>query len=205
MKDKILIILSIILIIISLSVGVYVRNSEEGILFDMDIMKYIHGNMTLEIAKFMNIITFFGSSYFFIFIGIIIFIFLKRNNNCKGIILLITSTLGSYILNYILKNIFVRTRPLEYFLIEQGGYSFPSGHSMVSISFYTTMTYLLTKSQSSKRINIILWIANFIIVAFIGFSRVFLGVHWPTDVLVGFILGLVYSYATVKIVEKTNN
>lgn len=73
-----------------------------------------------------------------------------RQNNTQGILLLILSTLGSYGLNFILKNIFVRTRPLKYFLIEQGGYSFPSGHAMVSMTFYTTMTYIFTRDCEKK-------------------------------------------------------
>lgn len=123
---------------------------------------------------------------------------MANNEDLNGIVLLILSTLGSYGVNFIFKNIFIRVRPLEYFLIEQGGYSFPSGHAMVSMSFYTTMTYLISKGRKKRSSRIILFITNFVIVTIIGFSRVYLGVHWPTDVLMGFIVGLVFTYTSIK-------
>lgn len=83
----------------------------------------------------MKRITYLGSVYFLLPIGILIFFIMIKKKDRSGIILLILSTLGSYGLNLMLKNIIIRTRPLKYFLIEQGGYSFPSGHAMVSMSF----------------------------------------------------------------------
>ncbi len=142
----------------------------------------------------MGKITYFGSVYFFLPIGILIFFIMITTKNKNGIILLLLSTSGSYGLNFALKNIIIRTRPLKYFLIEQSGYSFPSGHAMVSMTFYTTMTYLLLKNKDSNKVGKILWIINFIVVGLIGFSRVYLGVHWPTDILIGYLLGYIFYY-----------
>ena len=100
-----------------------------------------------------------------------------------------------------LKNIFVRTRPLKYFLIEQGGYSFPSGHAMVSMTFYTTMVYILLKDQKRNKIQGILWAINFIIITLIGFSRIYLGVHWPTDILTGYLIGLIFTCTSIKVIK----
>lgn len=198
MKNKIIILINIILIIIFFIIGIWVRDSEEGILFDESVMDYVHSKTTIKGIKIMKIITFLGSAYFLFPLGIIIFLFMAKNKNLNGILLLILSTLGSYGLNFIFKNIFIRVRPLEYFLIEQSGYSFPSGHAMVSMSFYTTMTYLICKKLKKPEFNTIFYIVNFIIVVIIGFSRIYLGVHWPTDVLMGFIMGLVFTYTSIK-------
>ncbi|NLW22834.1 MAG: phosphatase PAP2 family protein [Tissierellia bacterium] len=200
MKDKIIVILSILSLIIFFLVGFSVRKSEEGILFDERVMEYIHRVHTPVGINLMKLITYFGSVYFLLPVGIAIFIFMNRRGKPRGIILLIVSTLGSYCLNLILKNIFIRTRPLDYFLIEQGGYSFPSGHSMVSMTFYTTMTYLIVKRINRRGMRKALWIINFLFIFFIGFSRVYLGVHWPTDVLGGFLIGLIFTYISIKLI-----
>lgn len=194
------IILSAISLIILMAIGINIRASNEGILFDERVMEYIHNKTTPMGIEIMKKITFFGSSKFFISFGLIVFLFMFWKKNLKGMAMVLFSTLGSYGINFLLKNIFIRTRPLKYFLIEQSGYSFPSGHAMVSMSFYTTMTYLIMKKDKNKKI---LWILNFLIIALIGFSRIYLGVHWPTDILMGYLLGyVVHCFIVHFIVSK---
>lgn len=195
-KKHSIIILSIISLILLMVIGVNIRASEEGILFDEKIMEYVHNRTTPIGIEIMKKISFFGSAKFFLSFGLIIFLLMFWKKNLKGMALVVLSTLGSYGINFLLKNIFIRTRPLKYFLIEQGGYSFPSGHAMVSMSFYTTMTYLIMKNKDENKK--ILWILNFLIIALIGFSRIYLGVHWPTDVLMGYLLGYVFFRIIVK-------
>lgn len=201
MKNKKVIIISIISIIITLAIGIFIRASETGILFDEIMMEYVHNKTTALGISIMTKITYLGSVYFFLPAGILIFILMVKKKNLEGIRLLVLSTIGSYGLNSMLKKIFIRARPLKYFLIEQEGYSFPSGHAMVSMSFYTTMTYLLVKNMSNQNAKKILWIINFIIVTSIGFSRIYLGVHWPTDILVGYLLGYIFYYSSTRIVK----
>lgn len=105
-------------------------------------------------------------------------------------------------MNATFKNIFSRTRPLNYILIEHGGYSFPSGHSMVSMSFYTALTYILLKNVKDKKTRTLVWIGNFVLIGLIGFSRLYLGVHWPTDVLVGFSLGFIFFEISKNIINE---
>lgn len=195
-KKHSIIILSIISLILLMVIGVNIRASEEGILFDEKIMEYVHNRTTPIGIKIMKKISFFGSAKFFLSFGLIIFLLMFWKKNLKGMALVVLSTLGSYGINFLLKNIFIRTRPLKYFLIEQGGYSFPSGHAMVSMSFYATMTYLIMKNKDENKK--ILWILSFLIIALIGFSRIYLGVHWPTDILIGYLLGYVFFRIIVK-------
>lgn len=195
-KKHRLIILNIMSLIILMVIGINIRASNEGILFDEKIMEYVHQRTTTIGIEIMKKITFFGAAKFFIPIGFIIFLYMLKKRDIEGMKLVALSTLGSYGVNFLLKNIFIRTRPLKYFLIEQGGYSFPSGHAMVSMSFYTTMTYLIIKNKEENQK--ILWMFNFLIIGLIGFSRIYLGVHWPTDVLMGYLLGYVFFKTIVK-------
>lgn len=195
-KKHRLIILNIMSLIILMVIGINIRASNEGILFDEKIMEYVHQRTTTIGIEIMKKITFFGAAKFFIPIGFIIFLYMLKKRDTEGMKLVALSTLGSYGVNFLLKNIFIRTRPLKYFLIEQGGYSFPSGHAMVSMSFYTTMTYLIIKNKEENQK--ILWMFNFLIIGLIGFSRIYLGVHWPTDVLMGYLLGYVFFKTIVK-------
>ncbi|MCF6459972.1 phosphatase PAP2 family protein [Clostridium sp. Cult3] len=194
--------LAILALIIFIVIGVKVKASQEGILFDERIMDYIHGKATLLGIDIMRKVTYFGSVYFFLPIGLIIFFYMLRKRDTIGVFLLILSTLGSYGLNYILKNIFIRTRPLKYFLIEQGGYSFPSGHAMVSMTFYTTMTYLLIRKINKKETKVLLKSINFLTIVLIGFSRIYLGVHWPTDVLMGYLIGYLFYIGMISLIPK---
>ena len=151
-KNKKIRILNFIAIISTLVIGVIVRGSDEGILFDKKVMEYVHNRTTPLGINIMKKITYFGSVYFLLPIGILVLFIMITRKNRNGIILLLLSTLGSYGLNFIIKNIIIRTRPIKYFLIEQSGYSYPSGHTMVSMTFYTTMTYLLLKNKNGERI-----------------------------------------------------
>ncbi|NMA86954.1 MAG: phosphatase PAP2 family protein [Tissierellia bacterium] len=199
-KNNKLTILTIVSIILLIVIGMNIRASEEGILFDEGVMKFVHERTSHFGMKIMQMITFFGSSKFFLAFGFILLLLMFRRKNLEGMFLVITSIVGSYGINFILKHLFIRTRPINYFLIEQGGYSFPSGHAMVSMSFYTTMTYWAIKNNGGNKK--ILRLFNFIIVALIGYSRIYLGVHWPTDILMGYLLGyVVYRWSTNFLIE----
>ena len=203
MKDsKKIIVLSIIALIIVMLVGPQVKNSADGILFDKIIMDYIHNNTNPLGVSIMKFISLLGSPSFFLSVVLSIFVYLLMNKKRRNAKLILLSVVGSFFLNASLKNIFTRIRPLNYMLIKYGGYSFPSGHSMVSMSFYTTLTYILLQNVKDKKTRTFMWIGNFVIIGLVGFSRLYLGVHWPTDVIVGFSLGFIFFVIIKSIVKK---
>ena len=105
------------------------------------------------------------------------------------------------IINIILKLIFIRERPLDG-IITETGYSYPSGHSFVSFAFYGFLVYLITKSNLTKRTKIFFTSLLIVLIPLIGLSRVYLGVHYPSDVLGGFIGGAIYLLIYIEIIKK---
>ncbi len=198
-RDKIVI---SIFVMIFLLIGISVRNISSGILFDRFILDAIHKDSNPVLLSLMKFISFIGSSSFLIPLMLVAIIYTLYKKEHQTLKLLMTSTLGSYALNFILKIIFSRTRPLDYFLVDQGGLSYPSGHSMVNMTFYMTLAYIANKNlkdQNKKK-----WIYGFAFIAVLlmGISRLYLGVHWPTDVIGGYLIGYVFFYMTIKLLEK---
>ena len=96
----------------------------------------------------------------------------------------------SVVIYEILKAIFKRARPDEALrLIHETGFSFPSGHSMTSLVFYGLAIYLINRKLKNKMTAKILTVILSGLIILIGFSRIYLGVHYPTDVLGGFCTG----------------
>lgn len=192
MKNNRHIIIISILLILFLIMGFMVRDSAEGILFDMAILEAIHSSTNPVIFNIMNFISFIGSYKFLIpavGFAIIISIINKRYFVSK---ILLVNTLGSFVFNFLLKEIFNRTRPLELFLVEQGGLSYPSGHSMVTMSMYLAIAYLITREERNPRKKKKVYIIASGLILLMGISRLYLGVHWPTDVIGGFIIGYIF-------------
>ena len=103
-----------------------------------------------------------------------------------------------FILNRILKFIIARPRPERLKLVFEDGYSFPSGHSMVAFGFYGFLIYLICKKIENKKIKYPLIVFLSLLILFIGISRVYLGVHYVTDVIGGFIFTFLYLIVFVK-------
>src|SRR5690606_23156608 len=134
-----------LLSIIFFSLGFMARRSDEGILFDTAIIDYIHNNINSILLRIMEIVSFIGSAAFIIPIVAMVLAYNLIKKKYYESKLLLLSTAGSWILNFLLKQVFGRTRPLDYFLVDQGGFSYPSGHTMVATTFYFTIAYLLTR------------------------------------------------------------
>lgn len=112
--------------------------------------------------------------------------------------MLAVSLAGGWLLNTVLKEVFHRTRPDIEHLVAAGGYSFPSGHAMIATAFYGMLGYLIWLNL--KRRDKPAWyvmVLTFILVVAIGTSRIYLGVHFPSDVIAGFAAGGVWLVACV--------
>ena len=160
------------------------------------ISTFLISDFTTPIAKF---ITNFGGAIFLIILTITLFILIKNKKIGLSIILNLIVITG---LNQILKNILQRPRPTEYRLIEETGFSFPSGHSMVSMAFYGYLIYLIYKYVKNKYLKWISIVLLSILICYIGISRIYLGVHYTSDVLGGFLIALSYLIVYTLIVNR---
>ena len=160
------------------------------------ISTFLISDFTTTIAKF---ITNFGGAIFLIILTITLFILIKNKKIGLSIILNLIVITG---LNQILKYIWQRPRPTEYRLIEETGFSFPSGHSMVSMAFYGYLIYLIYKYVKNKDLKWISIVLLSILICSIGISRIYLGVHYTSDVLGGFLISLSYLIVYTLIVNR---
>ncbi len=160
------------------------------------ISTFLISDFATPIAKF---ITNFGGAIFLITLTVILFILIKN----KKIGLSIFSNLVIItVLNQLLKRILQRPRPTEFRIIEETGYSFPSGHSMVSMAFYGYLIYLIYKYVKNKYVKWILIVLLSILICSIGVSRIYLGVHYTSDVLGGFLVSISYLVLFISTVNK---
>ncbi len=160
--------------------------------FDNTVYGYLQRFISEDMTDLMKVITSFGSWLTLVLISLICICAFWRNrrysffSKMAGLNLAIAS-----VLNEVFKVIFHRERPNIFRLAEAGGFSFPSGHSMVSISFYGFLAYLFYVNMRSRWKYLI--ISLFLVLIFlIGISRIYLGVHYASDVLAGFSAGLVW-------------
>ncbi len=151
------------------------------------------------VTPLMKIITFFGGPVCLIGITIVLLIVIKRK---KVGILIGANLIIVTILNQILKFILQRPRPTEYRIIDESGYSFPSGHSMASMAFYGFLIYLIYKNISNKYLKWSLIVILSLLIISIGISRIYLGVHYTSDVLGGFLLSISYLILYTNIVNS---
>ena len=153
------------------------------------ISKYLINDFTLPIAKF---ITNFGGVVGLTILAIVTStILIIKKKKLMGFLIILNLALSG-LLNQILKRIVQRPRPTEYRFIEESGYSFPSGHSMVSAAFYGFFIYLIFKNVKNKYIKYISIIALSILIILIGTSRIYLGVHYTSDVMAGIVISISY-------------
>lgn len=160
------------------------------------ISTFLISDFVTPIAKF---ITNFGGAIFLSIATIALLLLIKNKKIGLSIfsnIVIIT------ILNQLLKRILRRPRPTEFRIVEETGYSFPSGHSMVSLAFYGYLIYLIYRYIKNKYIKWSLIVLLSILICLIGISRIYLGVHYTSDVLGGFLLSISYLVVYISLIKK---
>ena len=152
-----------------------------------------------KLTPLVMVVTWFGSATCLILLTIILFINIK---NKKAGLLIGTNLVIISILNQTLKSLLQRPRPTGFRIINETGYSFPSGHSMISMAFYGFLIYLIYKNVKNKCLKFTLIIILFILIISIGLSRIYLGVHYTSDVFAGFLLSIAYLIFYCSVVDK---
>ena len=148
------------------------------------------------VTKFFKVITMFCSMWFVFLLTAIIMVFDK---NKKKTFYIALNVVLCFLLNQVFKFIFVRERPDSINLINVNGYSFPSGHSMISVAFYGFLAYIVLHSNLSKKKRLLFTMLMIVLAFLVGISRIYLGVHYASDVLAGFALSLAYLIIYISV------
>ncbi|MBH9964668.1 phosphatase PAP2 family protein [[Bacillus] enclensis] len=157
--------------------------------FDNGVFDIVHSFISPKLTTLMTSITFLGGVKWLSIctVGIVIvLLFMKKYP--LALFVALTVGLGAAF-NWLLKWIFKRDRPDIEALIEQGGYSFPSGHSMGSFIFYGAAAFMLFRALDKRLYKWICVVFLSLLIISIGLSRVYLGVHYPSDIIAGFTAG----------------
>ena len=187
-----------VLVFIGVAVGV-----QTGYLdgFDDAVRYRVYSIRSEKLTMFWKFITHSGDSEIVIMLGIVLLL-VKSLRNKYGVKFAIAA-LSSTAIYQGMKYIFQRPRPdIALRLIEESGYSFPSGHSMNCLVSYGILAYLLLRYCENRKLAKLLSVGLGLIVILIGLSRVYVGVHFPTDVIGGWSLGIAVLVAMMYAFEK---
>jgi len=159
--------------------------------FDQVIREWVHGYASPGMTSAMTAISSLGSSVLVaeLLIALAAFAWLRWRRAATW---LIVAMAGSLVLDLTLKYIYHRTRPTAYFGMAPHSYSFPSGHALCSFCFYGVLAGLLSARTKPLGWRLLIWIAAAGMVIAIGLSRIYLGVHYPSDVVAGYLAATVW-------------
>jgi len=175
---------------------------DELTVFDSTIYSYLSRYISKNLTWVMKAVSDLGSAPVLIAIAISGFIILRKSKKYYYSKVIMINLVAVWVLNDTFKVVFHRQRPDILRLVEAGGFSFPSGHSMISMGFYGFLIYLCNVNIEKgweRRIAVFLMS---LLILFIGISRIYLGVHYASDVLAGFSAGLAWLVIFITLVNK---
>lgn len=193
-KNDKMVIVSLILLLIFI-ILVFLHNYFNPI--DDFVYSLIKPLISNSMTNIMQFITFFSDPIWCILLSCLMVLLVKNKKISKAFLL---NLILVFLLNYVLKILFSRERPIDINLIVETGFSFPSGHAMISLGIYGFLIYLLLKSNKNN-LSKIMGICFLILLIFlIGISRIYLGVHYATDVIAGFIISTSYLLLFIRFI-----
>ena len=192
-NDKMLI-ASLILLIIFIFF-VFLRNYFN--IIDDFVYSLVKPLISNDMTNIMQFITFFSDPIWCILLSCLMILFVKNKKISKAFLL---NLILVFLLNYVLKILFSRNRPADINLIVETGFSFPSGHAMMSLGIYGFLIYLLLLSDKNKISKIIGTCFLILLIFLIGISRIYLGVHYATDVIAGFVISASYLLLFIRFI-----
>ena len=170
--------------------------------FDESVRSFVHEFASPALTIIMQTASFLGSTLFLVIFGVIIVIALYLRKHRRGAILFTITTIGASVLLMTLKLAFRRARPEPFFdTILPASYSFPSGHSLAAFCFYGALAEILSERTDKLWQQTLIWISAVTMILLIGISRIYLGVHYPSDVVAGYAVGLIWVM-TIAIGDK---
>lgn len=174
---------------------------ENEVLFiDSQITNFIYSFRSPPVTSFMTVMTFLGSGLMLLALSMLIIIFINKFRR-KDALIYLAILYSAIILNLILKLIYQRPRPNYLPFFHENTLSFPSGHAMNSFVFFAALSYFIFRETGNIKIGFLAGVFSLIIVGLIGISRIYLGVHYPSDVIGGYLAGFMW-FTTAIVFEK---
>lgn len=200
--------LLILIALLLLTLGIFWVIADEIVLekesaFDTFIFQKLSFLTSPFTTRLMVFFTFFGSRTFLrpaYILLTVYFLFFKKNTKVS----LNIAAIGmcSPLVISLFKSIFKRDRPLDPLIQNVTGFSFPSGHSFSAFTFFGLLTYIVWQSEIKKAWKYFLSIIFILFASFIAFSRVYLHVHYPSDVIAGFCLSMLWLSLSLWVLSK---
>lgn len=170
--------------------------------FDRALDDYLHSLATPPLTTFFLIVTALGFIEAIVLLGMVVATFLALGRRWLFLGSWLAAVAGSAVLNYLLKQLFERPRPyFEHPLLVETSYSFPSGHAMESFVVYGMLAYFAVLALRTWESRVAVVFGTTLLVVLIGFSRMYLGVHYFSDILAGYAAGGVWLSALITGVE----
>lgn len=175
---------------------------EQEYLFDIKVTHFFAAHSSPTVIKAMENITFLGSTSFLLPAYLVLIVWLLYTKQRAYAFDIGVIALSSTAMMFALKEFFKRERPALPIIKDVSGYSFPSGHSLSSFIFCAVLIFLLWKSNLPGVLKYLLMFFCLFLAIIIGISRIVLNVHYPTDVIGGFCLGIIWVIASFAIIQK---
>ncbi len=163
--------------------------------FDEAIRAAIHRFASSDLTPFARGVSLFGSAAVIAALSVIAFVGFYVTGRRRAAIALAVVMAGAVILENALKFAFQRARPEPFFGTAPETYSFPSGHALFSACFYGAFAWLLGAAFRNRGLRAAIWTISLALIAAIGLSRLYLGFHYPTDVIAGYLVAAFWTTA----------
>jgi undecaprenyl-diphosphatase len=170
--------------------------------FDAFVRTAVHQLATPGLTRLMQVFSFLGSVAAVTAMCLVVICASLYFRHARTAVLLAITMLGVAALDVALKHAFHRPRPVAFFGATPSSYSFPSGHALGSFCFYGILAAILAARARGRGAKFCVWLAAVLLVGMIGFSRIYLGVHYPSDVIAGYCAAAVWVGA-VGFLDRT--
>jgi membrane-associated phospholipid phosphatase len=181
--------------------AIYIRRSSEGLAWDSVLLQAIHAAATPQLDRFARMLTGLGVFWGVLPLSVLIGVGLLYRQRWRSLLFLTTTLLGSAAINLVAKLLFHRGRPqLWQPFSPEFDYSFPSGHAMSSMSFAIVLAILFWNSRWRWPITVL----GSGFTGIIGWTRLYLGVHYPSDILAGWLLALAWAVGVRLLIPQPN-
>jgi undecaprenyl-diphosphatase len=166
--------------------------------FDDNVRSFVHSFASPAMTRFMFAMSWIGATGMMIILAAAVVLFLMKKWN-RALGWLLVTMAGATMLEITLKQVFHRARPVAFFGHLPHSYSFPSGHSLFSFCFYGVMAGFINARVRSTWVRIVVWTIAATMAALIGISRIYLGVHYPSDVVAGYLAGAIWVSTMIMV------